>query len=868
MKIGKKILSLFLCIAFLCSGLAVNSFAADEFTYGDYSYTVSSNKVTIVSYPEQATGAVNIPSKIDGKEVVAIDDGAFQACTLITEVIIPDTVKTIGKYAFAYCVTLKSVTIPSSVTSIGKNAFQNSKSVTIKCESGSYAEKYATENGITTNKPAETKIVIEEESVDAYTGREIIISASFFSKTLAPSSSTVSYKIEGSVPDGLTVNGGLSCIGTKENGFLSISLKAIKEGIYTVSFYSSDGAYDSIIINVKKSFSYSDTWNFANIGSSFSDSFDGEGYYIPSSRYEEVFGKSYVDNVEIPTEWDGNCFGMSASSVLFYLKKLNWESFNSLYENDFSTVNKYCKQIFWESPSGTLSRYYYTSSGYNTPVTQLIERYQILQNSSKNYAYGDNTTADLLENNYFKFVEQSEDVNGKVYLVYSHVEKGNYIKNILQKLINSTVPLGIGMRYNTGGHAIVARTDKKPEKQSNGWWKVYVYDPNDPYMPESLTLNELKGKKIKDYYINNKEERYIELNPEKNQFRYKGGINSKGEIEYRGSDAKGNVLYKEEDSSNCYIGMPEYMVLRDFSNLPTVFNGSEPWMSSTGESTIDLNENQSFKVLDNEGNLLAIVSDGSTCSFSKEAIFYTYEESSTFGSKLNGKLKLLTDTYSVISDYGKIDIIGSNSVCTIDSQQKVRCDVDLSKNSLSLLSDNNAEVSAKVANIKDESTYSTAFIDGNFKNGECVNISVTGDTLNVSSSKKNSTVTVSCKNEKSEKKELGKVTEIKKANIRAKAVAIGLSDLTINYKCSAKINPKIDVEAGTEYSVSYTSSNPKVATVDENGKVYGAKKGSATITCTVTDSNGNTVQDTCKVTVKYSFGQWLIKILLFGWIWY
>lgn len=46
------------------------------------------------------------------------------------------------------------------------------------------------------------------------------------------------------------------------------------------------------------------------------------------------------------------------------------------------------------------------------------------------------------------------------------------------------------------------------------------------------------------------------------------------------------------------------------------------------------------------------------------------------------------------------------------------------------------------------------------------------------------------------------------------------------------------------------------------------KKGTATITCTVTDSNGNTVTDTCNVTVKYNFGQWLIVIILFGWIWY
>ena len=98
--------------------------------------------------------------------------------------------------------------------------------------------------------------------------------------------------------------------------------------------------------------------------------------------------------------------------------------------------------------------------------------------------------------------------------------------------------------------------------------------------------------------------------------------------------------------------------------------------------------------------------------------------------------------------------------------------------------------------------------------------------------------------------------------------SVSISDITLNYKKSATIKPTIKADDGARYTVKYSSSNTKVATVDKNGKVYGAKKGTATITCTVTDSNGNTVQDTCKVTVKYSFGQWLIVILLFGWIWY
>ena len=93
-------------------------------------------------------------------------------------------------------------------------------------------------------------------------------------------------------------------------------------------------------------------------------------------------------------------------------------------------------------------------------------------------------------------------------------------------------------------------------------------------------------------------------------------------------------------------------------------------------------------------------------------------------------------------------------------------------------------------------------------------------------------------------------------------------NVTVNYKSTYMLSPEITADKGAKYTVKYESSDTKVATVDKDGKIYGAKKGTATITCTVTDSSGNTVQDTCKVTVKYSFGQWLIVILLFGWIWY
>ncbi len=111
-------------------------------------------------------------------------------------------------------------------------------------------------------------------------------------------------------------------------------------------------------------------------------------------------------------------------------------------------------------------------------------------------------------------------------------------------------------------------------------------------------------------------------------------------------------------------------------------------------------------------------------------------------------------------------------------------------------------------------------------------------------------------------------TAVYEKNIAKNVKSVSIGDITMNYKKTAKINPTIAADEGAEYTVKYSSSNASVARVDDNGNVYGAKRGSATITCTVTDSNGNTVSDTCNVTVKYSFGQWLIKILLFGWIWY
>ena len=54
---------------------------------------------------------------------MTIYDRAFRDCTTLKNIIIPNSVKSIGDEAFKGCISLESIDIPNSVTNIGKQAF-------------------------------------------------------------------------------------------------------------------------------------------------------------------------------------------------------------------------------------------------------------------------------------------------------------------------------------------------------------------------------------------------------------------------------------------------------------------------------------------------------------------------------------------------------------------------------------------------------------------------------------------------------------------------------------------------------------------------------------------------------------------------
>ncbi len=100
-------------------------------TYGDLTYEVQKDgTIEITDCNESASGALTIPSTIDGKEVTSIGQSAFEQCKKLTNITIPNSVTSIGNFAFYVCSSLTSITIPNSVTSIGDYAFYVCSSLT------------------------------------------------------------------------------------------------------------------------------------------------------------------------------------------------------------------------------------------------------------------------------------------------------------------------------------------------------------------------------------------------------------------------------------------------------------------------------------------------------------------------------------------------------------------------------------------------------------------------------------------------------------------------------------------------------------------------------------------------------------------
>ena len=104
-------------------------------------YALKEDQATFAKQISKISGDIAIPDSITYKDkiysVINIDSEAFDGCSSLASVSIPESVTSIGSDSFSNCTSLTSVSIPESVTSIGSGSFSNCTSLTIYCEAES-----------------------------------------------------------------------------------------------------------------------------------------------------------------------------------------------------------------------------------------------------------------------------------------------------------------------------------------------------------------------------------------------------------------------------------------------------------------------------------------------------------------------------------------------------------------------------------------------------------------------------------------------------------------------------------------------------------------------------------------------------------
>ena len=126
--------------SFFAALCALNVWAFDFSVDGIYYNHLDGNNVEVTYRGDYAygylqySGAVTIPASVTYYDttysVTSIGDKAFDDCSSLTSVTIPNSVTSIGECAFGLCSSLTSITIPNSVTSIEYRAFYYCSSLT------------------------------------------------------------------------------------------------------------------------------------------------------------------------------------------------------------------------------------------------------------------------------------------------------------------------------------------------------------------------------------------------------------------------------------------------------------------------------------------------------------------------------------------------------------------------------------------------------------------------------------------------------------------------------------------------------------------------------------------------------------------
>ena len=337
------------------------------FKYGDIYYSIMTTKqATVISGKEKYTGSVNIPETViyndETYSVTSIGDGAFENCSGLTSVTIPNSVTSIGNWAFSGCSRLTSVTIPNSVKSIGNGVFYNcSGLINVYCHAKNVP---STGSSVFYNVPqSSATLFVPSASVDAYkktapwSGFGTIgvfydgIYYKFDKTTKKATVVSVDEKYTGivNIPETVTYNGeaySVTSIGSNAfNGCTGMTSIEIPNSVTSIGSYAFYGCSSLTSVHIKDlaawckiSFSYDASNPLSYAHHLFMNGNEVKDLVIPNSVTSiggyAFYGCSGLTSIEIPNSvtsirWYAfsGCSGLTSVTIGSSVASIGYEAF-------------------------------------------------------------------------------------------------------------------------------------------------------------------------------------------------------------------------------------------------------------------------------------------------------------------------------------------------------------------------------------------------------------------------------------------------------------------------------------------------------------------------------------------------------------
>ena len=677
--------------------------------------------------------------------VSSIGDEAFEGCLSLEEIKLNEGLKQIGTEAFSGCDKLKNIVLPESITTLGCEVFTSPyiTSITIPKNVISMGKGYTVDYSTFTGCENLETVIFEKgiekipdialyccesvKNIEIPEGVKEIGNRAFRRTSIETLDLPLSLEKIG--PNSLWECSSLTDVKIPKNtreigteafaGCTKLGIVVIYDSVTSVGTeafedcpsvviygyegsciqrYASDNNLDFVILNDSGEEESGTGFNLKEDGhcienalnafdyKSWSDLLGFSSYKFSLERYQEVFGESYTKHIykQNINNWGGNCFGMSVTAIMFYKNMLPVIN----YTHDVGTLaaGGYDEMV-WDFGK------YYLRLNAESELTKLIERYQIWQDSN-------------------------EAIQSRIkdYINYGAEDSTDVYKEILEKIDTIHKPflvLAFWEEDGDKGHALVVDSARKTQDLGEGWHRIFLYDPNNPY------FEYFDDKTPKDCY-KQAENRYVDVNTINGQWRMSATVNGDGTgVTDIGYDSEGNLLRK---SSLYFVDVNDY---------PTNFDQKATFSPAAGGIEISYTSDD-FEIYDSTGVLIFKMENGGTSYIEENRIDqYTYcgYTGDVIDTDASGRLVVPRDIYTIQLENGSVAFLSERDYVGVVTDGSASV-TNNSSTGLTVSADTEMEINVVVEDIQDNSEFTSISTDM-MLNGNESTVFLQGDKLTI-----------------------------------------------------------------------------------------------------------------------------------------